>query len=132
MLLNCQQLHFMRIDIAVNNTLPKAKPRRSTAQIPAIRVSISMNKVRYYGNLNANIRFHINGAYLRNSSNETQMGQQAMGQNRYPILWTPSQEASTQTPTRPHQMCARPTTAGHDQFSTVQNPRPNAEKMPLL
>ena len=57
--------------------------------------------------------------------------QQAMGQNRNPILWTPSQEASTQTPARPHQIRARPTTAGHDQFSTIQNPRSNAEKNAL-
>jgi hypothetical protein len=48
------------------HTTSKAKPRRSTAHIPATRVSISINKVRYFGNLNANIRFHINGAYLRN------------------------------------------------------------------
>ena len=44
----------------------RARPSRTTAQIPATKVSISINRVRYDGNLDANIRLHINGGYLRN------------------------------------------------------------------
>ena len=45
---------------------PRSQPIRSTAHIPATQVSISINKVRYYGNLDANLRFYINGGYMRN------------------------------------------------------------------
>ena len=44
----------------------RAKPLTKTAHIPATQVSISITKTRYYGNLDANLRFHINGGYLRN------------------------------------------------------------------
>ena len=45
----------------------RAKPLTKTAHIPATQVSISINKTRYFGNLDTNrLRFHINGGYLRN------------------------------------------------------------------
>ena len=48
------------------HSTPRARPSRTTAHLPATKVSISINRVRYYGNLDANIRFHINGGYMRN------------------------------------------------------------------
>ena len=48
------------------HTRPRSQPIRSTAHIPATQVSISINRVRYYGNLDANLRFNINGGCLRN------------------------------------------------------------------
>ena len=48
---------------------PRSRPLWSTAHIPVTQVSISrINRVRYYGNLDANLRFHINCGqqYLRN------------------------------------------------------------------
>ena len=114
------------------HTLPKAKPRRSTAHIPAIRVSISINKVRYYGNLNANIRFHVNDAYLRNYL-----------QTKH--KWTNKQWDKVDIPSFGRHLKKLPPKhhPAHIKFVhdlqplgmtnfRSKNPRPNAEKMPLL
>ena len=44
---------------------PWSIPSRTTAHLPTSKVSISINKVRYLGNIDAHLRFHINGSYLR-------------------------------------------------------------------
>ena len=44
---------------------PKGKPMRSTPHIPATKISISILKIRYAGNFDDNLRYHINGGYLR-------------------------------------------------------------------
>jgi hypothetical protein len=45
---------------------PRAHPICSTAHLPTTKISISINKTRYFGNVDANLRFHINGGYLKN------------------------------------------------------------------
>lgn len=44
---------------------PRSKPAPTTAHIPATKMSITINKIRYAGNIDANLRFQINGGYLR-------------------------------------------------------------------
>ena len=44
----------------------RAKPRRATAHIPAMQMSISILNTRFFGNLDEHIRYHVNGGYLRN------------------------------------------------------------------
>ena len=44
---------------------PRSTPSRTTAHLSTSKVSISINKVRYLGNIDAHLRFHINGSYLR-------------------------------------------------------------------
>ncbi|KAI2512440.1 hypothetical protein MHU86_1893 [Fragilaria crotonensis] len=43
----------------------KSKPRRTTDHLPGVQMSISILKTRYYGNVDAHIRYHINGSYLQ-------------------------------------------------------------------
>jgi hypothetical protein len=43
----------------------QAPTTRTTENIPAPKVSISINKTRYYANIDANLRFHSNGGYIR-------------------------------------------------------------------
>ncbi|KAI2499411.1 hypothetical protein MHU86_15056 [Fragilaria crotonensis] len=43
----------------------RANPSRSTDHLPASAISIVINKTRFYGNIDANIRYHINGSYLK-------------------------------------------------------------------
>lgn len=60
--------HNVNVDALATkfHILPKAKPSRTTAHITATNKSIAINRMRFYGNLDANIRFHINGGYIRN------------------------------------------------------------------
>ena len=61
------QLNVDADDLATKfHKRPRAKPLRNTEHLPSTQVSISINQTRYYGNLDANLRFHINGGYLRN------------------------------------------------------------------
>jgi hypothetical protein len=42
-----------------------AKPMRITPHIPSTKISITILKTRYSGNFDSNLRYHINGGYLR-------------------------------------------------------------------
>ncbi|KAI2501468.1 hypothetical protein MHU86_12983 [Fragilaria crotonensis] len=44
---------------------PRSQPKTTTAHIPATKISITINKIRYASNIDANLRFQINGGYLR-------------------------------------------------------------------
>jgi hypothetical protein len=44
---------------------PRSKPKVTTAHIPSTKISITINKIRYSSNIEDNLRFHINGGYLR-------------------------------------------------------------------
>ena len=43
----------------------KSIPMRDTPHLPSTKMSITIHKTRYHGNLDANLRYHINGGYLR-------------------------------------------------------------------
>ena len=47
------------------HNLPRSKPQRSIDHVPSTKISISILSTRYPGNIDANIRYHINGGYLR-------------------------------------------------------------------
>jgi hypothetical protein len=47
------------------HNLPKSKPQRNIDHVPATKLSISILHTRFSGNLDSNIRYHINGGYLR-------------------------------------------------------------------
>jgi hypothetical protein len=44
---------------------PRSKPKIATPHIPSTKISITINKIRYASNIEDNLRFHINGGYLR-------------------------------------------------------------------
>ena len=44
---------------------PKASPTRTTEHIPSTKISITILNTRYASNIDDNIRYHINGSYLR-------------------------------------------------------------------
>jgi hypothetical protein len=48
-----------------SHTRPRSKPAATTAHIPATKMSITINNIRYASNIDANLRFQINGGYLR-------------------------------------------------------------------
>lgn len=52
----------------------RSNAMRSTAHLPCTKISISINKVRYYGNMDNNLQYHINGGYLRNYLQITHAG----------------------------------------------------------
>ncbi len=39
----------------------KAAPRRDTEHIPATQISVSILSTRFHGNIDNNLRYHING-----------------------------------------------------------------------
>jgi hypothetical protein len=41
----------------------RAQPRRTTDLIPSSVISISISKTRFYGNIDDDLRYHINGSY---------------------------------------------------------------------
>jgi hypothetical protein len=43
----------------------RAKPRRVTAHIPSMQMSISILNTRFYCKIDEHIRYHVNGSYLR-------------------------------------------------------------------
>ena len=43
----------------------RPKPNSTPEHVPATKISITINKLRYASNIDANIRFQINGGYLR-------------------------------------------------------------------
>ena len=45
---------------------PRSKPAPTTAHIPLTRISVTINNVRYASKIEANLRYQINGGYLRN------------------------------------------------------------------
>ena len=47
------------------HTLPRSKSQQTTDHVPSTKMSISILNTRYPGNLDANIRYHVNGGYLQ-------------------------------------------------------------------
>ncbi len=47
------------------HNLPRAKPMKTTEHIAATKISITINHIRYSSNIDDNIRFQINGGYIR-------------------------------------------------------------------
>jgi hypothetical protein len=46
-------------------SLPHAKPTKTTEHIAATKVLLTINHISYSSNINDNIRFQINGGYIR-------------------------------------------------------------------
>ena len=43
----------------------RAKPIRFTEHLPSSAISIIIDKTRFYGNIDENIRYHVHGSYLK-------------------------------------------------------------------